>query len=159
MNLFDLSEEVAVVIGGTGVLGGAVAEGLASSGARVVIAGRNLARGAERVAAVIGSGGSAVFAEVNASSRESVQNLQATVKDTYGHPTILVNAAGGNDPSVTVTPENPFEGISVEDWVANFDLNLIGGTLLPCQVFGPGMVSAKRGSIINIASVFRFVWF
>lgn len=153
MNLFDLSEEVAVVIGGTGVLGGAVAEGLASSGARVVIAGRNLARGAERVAAVIGSGGSAVFAEVNASSRESVQNLQATVKDTYGHPTILVNAAGGNDPSVTVTPENPFEGISVEDWVANFDLNLIGGTLLPCQVFGPGMVSAKRGSIINIASV------
>ena len=153
MSLFDLSDEVAVVIGGTGVLGGSLGEGLAASGARVVIAGRNAARGAERVDAITKAGGKAVFREVNASSRGSLEKLQADVKDTFGLPTILVNAAGGNDASVTVTPENPFEQISVEAWAANFDLNLIGGTLLPCQVFGPGMVSEKRGSIINIASV------
>ena len=153
MSIFDLSDEVAVVIGGTGVLGGALAEGLAASGARVVIAGRNSSRGSERVEAIVKAGGRAMFGEVNASSRESLENLRARVNDAFGSPTILVNAAGGNDPSVTVTPENPFDKISVEAWAANFDLNLIGGTLLPCQVFGPGMVSAKRGSIINIASV------
>lgn len=153
MSIFDLSDEVAVVIGGTGVLGGALAEGLAASGARVVIAGRNSSRGSDRVEAIVKAGGRAMFGEVNASSRESLENLRSHVQDAFGSPTILVNAAGGNDPSVTVTPDNQFENISVEAWAANFDLNLIGGTLLPCQVFGPGMVSAKRGSIINIASV------
>lgn len=65
--------------------------------------------------------------------------------DTFGIPSVLVNAAGGNDASVTVTPENPFSEIAVEDWVANFDLNLIGGALLPCQVIGAAMVEAGRG--------------
>src|SRR5205085_10551125 len=68
-------------------------------------------------------------------------------------PTILVNAAGGNDPKVTVTAERAFESIGLDDWRANFDLNLVGGVLLPCQEFGPGMCARGRGSIINIASV------
>src|SRR5207253_10028103 len=67
--------------------------------------------------------------------------------------TILVNAAGGNDPKVTVTPERSFESIELADWQANFDLNLVGGVLLPCQEFGPAMAARGRGSIINIASV------
>src|SRR5207237_2619866 len=46
-----------------------------------------------------------------------------------------------------------FEGIALADWQANFDLNLAGGVLLPCQEFGPGMVKRGRGSIINVASV------
>jgi NAD(P)-dependent dehydrogenase (short-subunit alcohol dehydrogenase family) len=70
-----------------------------------------------------------------------------------GPVTVLVNAAGGNDPKVTVTPDRSFESIQLPDWQANFDLNLVGGVLLPCQEFGPGMVSRGRGSIINIASV------
>jgi NAD(P)-dependent dehydrogenase (short-subunit alcohol dehydrogenase family) len=64
-----------------------------------------------------------------------------------------VNAAGGNDPRVTVTPEHPFEGISASDWRESFDLNLVAGAVLPCQVFGPAMKSQRKGSIINIASV------
>jgi NAD(P)-dependent dehydrogenase (short-subunit alcohol dehydrogenase family) len=70
-----------------------------------------------------------------------------------GATTVLVNAAGGNDPRVTVTPENAFENISTEDWAKSFDLNLVGGLLLPCQEFGPAMCASGRGSIINIASV------
>jgi NAD(P)-dependent dehydrogenase (short-subunit alcohol dehydrogenase family) len=70
-----------------------------------------------------------------------------------GAPTILVNAAGGNDPKVTVVGDKKFEHIALEDWAANFELNLVGGVLLPCQEFGPGMVKRKKGSIINIASV------
>jgi NAD(P)-dependent dehydrogenase (short-subunit alcohol dehydrogenase family) len=70
-----------------------------------------------------------------------------------GLPSILVNAAGGNDPKVTVTPERGFELIALEDWRHNFDLNLVGGVLLPCQEFGPAMAARGKGSIINIASV------
>jgi NAD(P)-dependent dehydrogenase (short-subunit alcohol dehydrogenase family) len=64
-----------------------------------------------------------------------------------------LNAAGGNDPKVTVTPERAIESIATEDWMANFDLNLVGGVLVPCQEFGPAMCAKGRGSIINIASV------
>src|ERR1019366_9040178 len=65
----------------------------------------------------------------------------------------LVNAAGGNDPQATVTAELPFENIPLPNWSAVFYLNLVGGVLLPYQVFGAAMCAAKRGSIINIASV------
>ena len=64
MSLFDLSKDVAVVIGATGVLGGAIAEGLAKAGAKVAVLGRNKERGEERVRAIIGAGGKAEFCGV-----------------------------------------------------------------------------------------------
>jgi NAD(P)-dependent dehydrogenase (short-subunit alcohol dehydrogenase family) len=150
---FDLSNETAVVIGATGALGGAIALGLAAAGASVVVAGRSAERGAARVAEITGAGGKACFVEVDASSRESLALLLEKSTAAFSLPTVLVNAAGGNDPKVTVTADHSFESITTADWAANFDLNLIGGALLPCQVFGPAMVAAGRGSIINIASV------
>jgi len=152
-NLFDLSGQIAVVIGATGVLGGAVAEGLAAAGAIVAVLGRNAERGAECVNRITSAGGRAAFVTADASSAESLSKAAKEVESTLGAPSILVNAAGGNDPSVTVTPENPFENISAADWTKSFDLNLVGGALIPCQVFGPGMVKRGQGSIINIASV------
>ncbi len=151
--LFDLKNEIAVVIGATGALGGTMAEALASAGAKVVVAGRNEERGKERVDSITANGGIAHFLPVDASSKTSVQTLCEATTSTFGLATVLVNAAGGNSPSVTATPEHPFEAISTEDWAASFDLNLVGGALIPCQVFGPAMVAAGRGSIINIASV------
>jgi NAD(P)-dependent dehydrogenase (short-subunit alcohol dehydrogenase family) len=58
-DLFNLEKEIAVVLGGTGVLGGAMAEALASAGARVAVAGRNEQRGRERVRVIESSGGKA----------------------------------------------------------------------------------------------------
>lgn len=153
MNLFDLSGDVAVVIGATGVLGGAIAEGLAQAGAAVVVAGRNRDRGEARVEAIRAAGGRALFVSMDASDRASLEAGRATVLAGLGEPTVLVNAAGGNHPSVTVTAENPFEALDAGAWRESFDLNLVGGALLPCQVFGSGMVRAGAGSIINIASV------
>ncbi len=153
MRLFDLTQDVAVVIGATGALGGAIAEGLAEAGAKVAVLGRNPDRGAERVLRIKQAGGKACFFAVDASHRESLASAHEHLQRDLGAPTILVNAAGGNDPKVTVTPDRKFEQIGVEDWLANFDLNLVGGALLPCQVFGPGMCDRQRGSIINIASV------
>jgi len=152
-NLFDLSGEIAVVIGATGVLGGSLAEGLACAGARVAILGRNEERGRARVATIRQNGGTADFFHCDAMDRTSLAGAHRAIQSALGSPTVLVNAAGGNDPKVTVTADKAFEQIEVEDWRANFDLNLVGGALLPCQEFGPAMVKQKRGSIINIASV------
>jgi NAD(P)-dependent dehydrogenase (short-subunit alcohol dehydrogenase family) len=152
-DLFSLSNDVAVVIGATGVLGGALADGLAAAGAKVAVLGRNRERGEERVKAIVAAGGKSAFFTADAMDRASVAAAHKAVEAELGAPTILVNAAGGNDPKVTVTPERPFESIGLDDWRANFDLNLVGGVLLPCQEFGPAMCARGRGSIINIASV------
>ncbi|HEY0793700.1 MAG TPA: SDR family oxidoreductase [Chthoniobacterales bacterium] len=153
MNLFDLNEEVAVVLGATGVLGGAIADGLAQAGAKVAVLGRNAERGAARVRSIQGAGGYAEFFTADALDQDSLKEAQAGVRKRLGPPTVLVNAAGGNDPRVTVTPDHPFEDITAADWRENFDLNLVGGALLPCQVFGPAMKEQGRGSIVNVASV------
>ena len=152
MDLFDLSGEVAVVIGATGALGGALADGLAQAGAKIAVLGRNQERGQARVKTIQDRGGKASFFATDAVNRESLREAREAVEKSLGPATILVNAAGGNDPKVTVTAERPFEQIALADWQANFDLNLVGGVLLPCQEFGPGMAARGKGSIINIAS-------
>jgi NAD(P)-dependent dehydrogenase (short-subunit alcohol dehydrogenase family) len=153
MSLFDLKDEVAVVIGATGVLGGALAEGLARAGAKVAILGRNAERGEARIKKIHKHGGIAQFFCADAIKRESLHEAHEGIEKSLGAPTILINAAGGNDPKVTVAGERTFEQIAISDWRENFELNLVGGVLLPCQEFGPGMVARGRGSIINIASV------
>jgi NAD(P)-dependent dehydrogenase (short-subunit alcohol dehydrogenase family) len=153
MKLFDLSGEIAVVIGATGVLGGKVAEGLAQAGAKVAVVGRNAERGQACVQRILQQKNEAHFFKADAILRDSLQAADAEIEKVLGQPTILVNAAGGNDPKVTVAGQMKFEQIKLEDWRANFDSNLIGGLLLPCQVFGPGMVARGKGSIINFASV------
>ncbi|MBI4657262.1 MAG: SDR family oxidoreductase [Verrucomicrobia bacterium] len=153
MDLFDLSGEVAVVIGATGVLGGAIAEGLAQAGASVAVLGRNAERGEARVAAIKKQGGKSQFFSADALNRESLSGAHHQVENELGAPSVLVNAAGGNDPKVTLTGDRKFEHIVVEDWRASFDLNLVGGVLLPSQEFAPAMLRRGNGSIINIASV------
>jgi NAD(P)-dependent dehydrogenase (short-subunit alcohol dehydrogenase family) len=150
---FNLSGEVAVVLGATGVLGGAIAEGLAAAGASVAILGRNKERGERCAQRIAGKRGIARFFSADAIDPVTLVAAHRAIGDTLGAPTVLVNAAGGNDPKVTVTTDLPFEKITPEDWRAAFDLNLMGGALLPCQEFGPAMVVRGKGSIINIASV------
>ena len=112
MNLFDLTGEVAVVIGATGVLGGAIAQGLAQAGARVAVAGRNAERGAAKVKQIKQAGGEAAFFLADAMARESLRAAGRQIETSLGAPTILVNAAGGNDPKVTLGPDRSFEQIA-----------------------------------------------
>lgn len=152
-NLFDLSDETAVVLGGTGVLGGAMAEALAAAGARVAVAGRSEERGTDCVRRIEKSGGQAMFVSADAMSRDSLAKARDAVIKAWGSVTVLVNGAGGNKPEGTVAPGGDFTKLSLEGWEAVFDLNLVGGALLPCQVFGETMVASRKGSIINIASI------
>ena len=142
-----------MVIGATGVLGGALAEGLAQAGAKVAVLGRNAPRGQARVSHITSAGGIAAFFLADATQKQSLTAAHQAISKSLGAPSILVNAAGGNDARVTISSEHSFEQISVKDWQSNFDLNLVGGVLLPCQEFGPAMVARSQGSIINIASV------
>jgi NAD(P)-dependent dehydrogenase (short-subunit alcohol dehydrogenase family) len=153
VNFFDLTGEVAVVLGATGVLGGAIAEGLAAAGAKVAVLGRNSERGEARVRSIQQQLGTAEFFFADALDQSSLKAAREALLNQLGAPTILVNAAGGNDPRVTITPEHSFEEIDVVKWRENFDMNLVGGALLPCQVFGSAMKNNRKGSIINIASV------
>lgn len=153
MNLFDLSNTVAVVIGGTGALGGAMAEALAAHGAKVAVVGRNAERGQERVRAIQSAGGTAVFQDADAVDRVSLARARDAIQKSIGPISILVNAAGGNKPAATLPPGSDFCQLSEVAWSEVFDLNLVGGVLLPCQVFGETMLAAGQGSIINIASL------
>jgi NAD(P)-dependent dehydrogenase (short-subunit alcohol dehydrogenase family) len=149
---FDLTGEVAVVLGGTGGLGGAMAEGLAQAGAQVAILGRSQERG-EAKAKEYSKHAKTIFVSVDALDPKSLQHAEQKIEKELGPVTVLVNAAGGNQPAAVVTPENPMVTLPLSAWKENFDLNLVGGALLPCQIFGAGMLKRKKGSIINIASV------
>jgi len=143
--LFGLSGRTAVVVGGTGVLGGALAEGLARAGAFVVVAGRGAERGEACVERICSAGGSGSFASVDAVDRASVQELLAGVIGSRGRVDILVNCAGVNS-SV------PYFEIADDDWDKVLSTNL-KSTHLGCQIFGAHMASAGGGAILNIGSV------
>ena len=149
---FNLSQEVAVVLGGTGGLGGAMAEGLAEAGAKVAVLGRNKERG-EAKAKELSKHGQAILLSVEALDQKGLEQAEQRVEKELAPTTILVNAAGGNQSAAVVTPENPMTTLALSAWKENFDLNLVGGALLRCQIFGAGMIKRKKGSIINIASV------
>lgn len=152
-DLFNLEKEVAVVIGGTGVLGGAMAEALAGAGARVAIVGRSEDRGRQRVEQIRSAGGRVMFQSADAMNRDSISRARDAIVKEWGLVSVLVNAAGGNKPEATLTPGGDFCKLPLEAWQNVFDLNLVGGVLLPCQVFGETMLAAGGGSIINIASM------
>ena len=152
-DLFDLSGETAVVIGATGVLGGAMADALAAQGATVVVMGRSAERGEARVAAIKAAGGSAFFQAADASDAGSLVEAREAILAKTNKISVLVNAAGGNRPDATLPPGADFCRLPTEAWRAVFDLNLVGGVLLPCQVFGEAMLAGGRGSVINIASM------
>jgi NAD(P)-dependent dehydrogenase (short-subunit alcohol dehydrogenase family) len=152
-DLFSLEKETAVVIGGTGVLGGAMADALAAAGARVAIVGRSEDRGRQRVQAIAAAGGTAAFHSADALDRASLARARDAIEANWGLVSVLVNAAGGNRPEATLAPGKDFCALPLDAWRGVFDLNLVGGVLLPCQVFGATMLAAGRGSIINIASL------
>ena len=154
--LFELSGKVAVVTGATGVLGGAMARGLARAGARVGVLGRRKER-AEEVAAEIGNrGGEALALPADVLIGEQLEAARDALLERWGRVDVLVNAAGGNVPTATVGEDATFFGLAEEPLREVFDLNLLG-TVLPSQVFGEAMTrnqsSKVDGSIVNISSM------
>jgi NAD(P)-dependent dehydrogenase (short-subunit alcohol dehydrogenase family) len=142
--LFSLQGKVAVVIGGTGELCGAMAEGFAKAGATVALVGRDAAKARKKLDQIAKAGGHAEFFSCDTTSKAGLQKLLADVIAKFGHVDILVNGAGVNSPT-------PFFDIGEEEFDKIIAVNL-KGLMLACQVFGRHMVKRGSGSIINVGS-------
>lgn len=149
---FSLEGKVIVVTGGTGVLGGEIAMGLAAAGAKVAILGRNDAKARERVEAITAAGGEAIALVADVLKEEQLLEARKTVLSRWGKIDGLVNAAGGNVPESVVSPDQDLFSVKVEDIKKAVDLNLYG-TVLPVQVFAQVMASQGKGAIVNISSL------
>ena len=149
MDRFDLTGKTAVVIGGSSVLGGSMAEALAAHGADVALVGRD----AKRLEAVAGRGaqsgddrGGARSFPADATSRANLLRVRDEVLSWTGRVDILLNSVGVNSTT-------PFFSLTDEEWDAIMRVNA-RSVMQACQIFGEQMVKAGRGgSIVNISSV------
>jgi NAD(P)-dependent dehydrogenase (short-subunit alcohol dehydrogenase family) len=145
-DIFRLNGKIAVVIGGAGGLGEAIASGLSSYGAKLVIASRNLDV-LEKVARDIRSrtGGMIEALQVDATDENSMIRLVENVLLKFGTVDILVNAMGLNIKRDAL--EYP-----MTDWDTIFSIN-VKGTMIACKHFGKVMKEKNQGKIINLSSV------
>jgi NAD(P)-dependent dehydrogenase (short-subunit alcohol dehydrogenase family) len=141
-----VTDRVAIVTGATGVLGGAIARGLAAAGASVGV----LARRRDRVDALAAElDGLALEADVL--DRAQLERARDAALERFGRIDVLVNAAGGNVAAAT-TGERTFFELPADALDEVVRLNLLG-TILPSQVFGEAMARAGGGSIVNVSSL------
>jgi NAD(P)-dependent dehydrogenase (short-subunit alcohol dehydrogenase family) len=154
-SLYDLTGRTFVVTGGAGVLGGEVVCALAGVGANVVILDRNLepAQGLLERMGPHACNAEAVYGDVL--DRQSLTRAAASINERFGCIHGLVNAAGGNKPAATTSPNLSFFDLSEDALRFVFDLNLIG-TILPCQVFGQQLAQCGEGVILNFSSMSAF---
>jgi len=152
--LFSLEGKVAVITGGTGVLGGAIVHGLVDAGAKVAILGRSMAKVDAMVASLASNGHDAFGVQADVLNREALKSARDLVMEHYGHIDILVNMAGGNIPGATLAATQSFFDMDEKALRDVVDLNFLG-TLLPSQVFGGAMATSTTGSasIVNVSSM------
>jgi NAD(P)-dependent dehydrogenase (short-subunit alcohol dehydrogenase family) len=144
-DLFGLDDKVAVVVGGTGQLGGAMAYALLQAGAKVLISGRDPQKGQAKLAEWNVGEERASYFSADATIREEVEALLAACLERHGRADLLINGAGGTIP-------HEFLDISVEEWRAMIALNL-ESVFHGCQVFGRHWVERQQpASLINISS-------
>lgn len=144
--IFSLAGKAAAVIGGGGVLAGAMASGLARAGADIAIVDFNLEAAEARAAEIRKLERRARACQADASIKADLERCLRAVLNEFGRVDILINAAGVNSGT-------PFLEITEEEWYRILDVDL-KSVFLACQVFGGAMIEAGNGgSIINISSV------
>lgn len=157
MELFNLSGKTALVTGGGGVLGTAMAKGLAAAGAKVAVADLD-ENAAKRAAAEIAqNGGTAKGYQANAMAAADLAALRDAVEADWGVPDILLSAVGGNVKDATTSETMSFFDMPLPALERVVALNLFAGAILPAQVFGKAMAAKPNGaSIINVSSMNAF---
>lgn len=150
--MIDLKEKVAVVTGGNGVLGGAIAKGLAQNGVKVGILGRTSETVNVQVEEIKAAGGDAIALIADVLDKEKLIAAKDLILKEYGRLDILVNAAGGNVKGATISPDQSIFDLDLADFDKVNSLNF-KGTVLPTLIFAEKMVEMKKGSIINISSM------
>ncbi len=145
-NMFSLNGKRAIIIGGAGGIGGAIAKGLACAGADVAIASRNLEKlnaAAQEMEAETGC--KFRVYQVDVSSEESITELARKTREEWGIVDILVNSQGLNHKFLA--EEHP-----MDEWDAMYAVN-VRGVFIACKEFAKGMIEQKYGRIINVGSI------
>lgn len=145
-NMFSLEGKVAVIIGGSGVLGGVFARALAGAGAKVCLVGRSPGKAQAAADSMRAEGYEALGVNADATDRSQLEEACQAVVEAWGRVDILINAPGVNSAT-------PFFEIAEEEWHRILDANL-KSMFLACQVFGEHLVKQGQGGcIINISSI------
>jgi NAD(P)-dependent dehydrogenase (short-subunit alcohol dehydrogenase family) len=142
-----LRHRVAVVTGALGKLGPSFVDALAAAGATVV--GLDLRNG------TAGSEGVSVLA-ADVLDREALDAARSSIERDHGIPSVLVNAAGVDQPPEAASETFRIEDVPLDDFRRTLDVNL-AGVFNACQVFGSAMRDARRGSIVNVGSLYASV--
>lgn len=151
-NLFDLSGKTALLTGGTGALGTAMAKGLLDAGAKVALLSRNPDNLKSAAEALGAAAGAIILLRGDVTDPASLTGARDELRQKWGKLDILVNAAGGNRPGATIGPDQTFFDLSIDDFAGVSKLNL-DGTVIPSLIFGKLLTEGDGGSIINISSM------
>jgi NAD(P)-dependent dehydrogenase (short-subunit alcohol dehydrogenase family) len=143
-----LDGEIALVTGSTSGIGKAIATTFAAEGARVVVTGRDRARGDAAVAAITGAGGQAAFHPADLSDEAASAQLVSATVEEFGGITVLVNNAVG---SMVDHTDGPVGQMTTPSWEASLRINLTAPMWLVRAAI-PHMIEAGHGSIVNISS-------
>ena len=150
--MFDLTGKVAILTGGAGVLGSAMAKGLVQAGAKVGILSRTPSKVQKAVDEIQEMGGEGLALVADVLDENQLMDAKNQVLKKWGRIDMLVNAAGGNMKGATIMPDQDIFNLNMEDFTKVTDLNL-KGTVLPTMVFAKVMAEQKKGCIINISSM------
>ena len=131
--MFDLTGKVAILTGGAGVLGSAMAKGLVQAGAKVGILSRTTSKVQKAVVEIKEMGGEGLALVADVLDENQLIDARNKVMKTWGRIDILVNAAGGNMKGATIMPDQDIFNLSMEDFTRVTDLNL-KGTVLPLSL-------------------------
>jgi NAD(P)-dependent dehydrogenase (short-subunit alcohol dehydrogenase family) len=151
-SLFDISQRVVVVTGATGVLAGAAARYFAAQGARVVFLGRDQARLDQALADTRDLPGETIAFSCDVLDATGLEKVRTEIMARFGRIDALVNAAGGNQPGATITPDKTFLDLDLTAYRKVVELNL-DGTVVPSFVFAKTFGMQKSGIIINFSSM------
>ena len=152
-SLYDFTDRTVLVIGGAGVLGSEIACALVGCNANVVILDRDVElakKVIERFPKVVNGRVVRIYGDVL--NIETLHQANETIKTEFSALDVLINAAGGNHPYATTSADLSFFDLPLDALRHVGELNLLG-TILPCQVFGRGMVERGEGVILNISSM------
>jgi len=150
--MFDLDDKVALITGGSGVLGSAMADGLSKAGAKVAVLGRTKSKVDRKAKEINYEGGEALALTADVLDPSQLEKAKKKLLKKWGRLDILINCAGGNMKGATIQPEQDVFDLSMEDFSKVNDLNL-KGTVLPTLIFSKIMADQKKGCVINISSM------
>ncbi|WP_300022526.1 SDR family oxidoreductase [uncultured Maribacter sp.] len=151
--LLSLKDKNYALSGGTGTLGGSIAQYLVENGAKVLLLGRSedkLKDKQNELNALVPN--STFVFKVDVMNESELVKLKNKIKEEFKHLDGLVNLAGGNIPGATLKPDQTIRDIAMGDTRKVVDINLFG-TVIPTVILSELMVGQGYGSIVNISSM------